>query len=187
MMFFGLYVPVHDTHAVRMCESVQDLLEDPGRVRGRQPSLRVKRSRKVSPRRRASHSTAKLGPIPSWRGISPESMRVRMWGAAGERRWRDFAQEPFGAQRGSHFGMEDLDGDGAIVLDVVREKHGRHAAAAHLALELVGATESLLDNLATSGTLSCRKRGGDASQYYGEGGVRARPTCVAPRTCSSST
>src|SRR6266850_428726 len=47
--------------------------------------------------------------------------------------------------RGSRFGMEDLDGDGAIVLDVVREKHGRHATAPHLALELVGATESLLD------------------------------------------
>src|SRR5207253_3791390 len=81
----------------------------------------------------------------------------------------DFAQEPFSAERGSHFGMEDLDGDGAIVLDVVREKHGRHAAAAHLALDLVGATESMSDQPADVGHTVLPRGGGITSPILREG------------------
>ena len=63
----------------------------------------------------------------------------------------DFAQEPFGAQRGGHFGMEDLEGDRPIVLEVVSEEHRRHTATSHLTLEPVGAGESILEQPAEVG------------------------------------
>ena len=53
------------------------------------------------------------------------------------RRDLDLAQEPFDAEYRTEFRLEHLDGDGAIVLDVVREKHRGHAAGADLAVEAV--------------------------------------------------
>ena len=49
----------------------------------------------------------------------------------------DLAQEPLGAERGAEVGMQHLDRDVAIVLEVVREVDGRHAAGAELALDAV--------------------------------------------------
>ena len=49
----------------------------------------------------------------------------------------DLAQEALGADDGGEFGAEDLDGDGAIVLEVVREVDRGHAALAELALDAV--------------------------------------------------
>ena len=74
----------------------------------------------------------------------------------------DLAQEPFGAERGGHVGVEDLEGDGAVVLDVVREEHGRHAASSHFALELVGSTESVLDQATDVGHTVLPEGGGIA-------------------------
>ena len=50
---------------------------------------------------------------------------------------RDLAQEPLGAERVGEFGVEDLDRHGAVVLEVVREVDGGHAAVAELALDAV--------------------------------------------------
>ena len=47
----------------------------------------------------------------------------------------DLAQEPLGAQRRGELGAEHLERDLAVVLEVVREVDGRHAAAAELALD----------------------------------------------------
>src|SRR2546430_1506821 len=41
--------------------------------------------------------------------------------------------------------MEHFDGDRTIVLDVVRQKHRRHAATSHLPLDGVDAGESILE------------------------------------------
>ena len=49
----------------------------------------------------------------------------------------DLAQEALGADDGGELGAEDLDGDGAIVLEVVREVDGGHAARTELALDAV--------------------------------------------------
>ena len=49
----------------------------------------------------------------------------------------DLAQEPLGAERGGELGLQDLERDRAIVLEVVREEDGRHAAAPELALERI--------------------------------------------------
>jgi hypothetical protein len=49
----------------------------------------------------------------------------------------DLAQETFGPDDGGQFGSQDLDGDPAIVADVLRQIHQGHAALAELALNAV--------------------------------------------------
>ncbi len=51
----------------------------------------------------------------------------------------DLAQKPFGADDGGEVGAEHLDGDLAVVLEVVREVDGGHAAGAELALDPIAA------------------------------------------------
>ena len=53
------------------------------------------------------------------------------------RRGPDLAQESLTAERRAEVGVEHLDGDVAIVLEVVREVDCRHAARAELALDAV--------------------------------------------------
>ena len=60
----------------------------------------------------------------------------------------DLAGEPLGAQGGGELGAEHLDRDLAIVLEVISQEHGRHAALAELALDAVGGAESLLELVA---------------------------------------
>ena len=56
----------------------------------------------------------------------------------------DFAEEPFGAERGRHFGEHDLDGHQSIVLEVAREVHARHATYAKFTFDAVAIGEGLL-------------------------------------------
>ncbi len=51
----------------------------------------------------------------------------------------DLAGEPFGAEHGGELGTEDLDGDRAIVFQVVGKVDSGHAAVAEFALEAVAA------------------------------------------------
>jgi hypothetical protein len=53
----------------------------------------------------------------------------------------DLPLEPLEAETRGQVGMEYLDGDRPVVAEVVREIHGRHAAAAELALESVPVLE----------------------------------------------
>ena len=53
----------------------------------------------------------------------------------------DLAEEPLGAERVGEFRVEDLDRHRAIVLEVVREVDGGHAALAELALDAVAVGE----------------------------------------------
>ena len=52
---------------------------------------------------------------------------------------RDLAQEPLGAERVGEFRVEDLDGDGAVVPQVVCEVDSGHAAVPELTLDAVAA------------------------------------------------
>jgi len=54
----------------------------------------------------------------------------------------DLAQEPIGAERRRQLLMQHLDRDRAVVLHVLGEEYGRHAALAQLALHGVPAGES---------------------------------------------
>ena len=51
----------------------------------------------------------------------------------------DLGEEPLGAQCSAQVGVEDLDGDVAIVLEIAREVHGDHAALSELAFDAVAA------------------------------------------------
>ena len=51
----------------------------------------------------------------------------------------DLGEEPLGAQHRAQFGVEDLEGDRALVAHVAGEVHGGHAATADLALDVVAA------------------------------------------------
>jgi hypothetical protein len=53
------------------------------------------------------------------------------------RRRLDLGEKPLGAEGRGEFGVEDLERDLAIVTDVAREIHGRHAAVADLPLDFV--------------------------------------------------
>ena len=53
----------------------------------------------------------------------------------------DLGEEAFAAEHGAEFGPEDLEGDGAIVLDVVGEIDRRHAAGTELTLQAVAVGE----------------------------------------------
>ena len=55
----------------------------------------------------------------------------------------DFAQEPFGAKADTQLLAEHLDGDLAVMLDVIGQPYDPHAAAPELALEHIAAVESL--------------------------------------------
>ena len=56
----------------------------------------------------------------------------------------DLALETLRAERRRELGMQDLDGDFAVVLDVVRQEDGRHSAPPKLAHDLVPALERSL-------------------------------------------
>ena len=53
----------------------------------------------------------------------------------------DLAEEALAAERRGEVLVEDLDGDVAVVLEVVGEVDGRHAAGAELALDAVAIVE----------------------------------------------
>ena len=54
----------------------------------------------------------------------------------------DLAQETLRTEGGTEVGVEDLEGDRAVVLEVVREIDPRHPAPAELALESVALGEA---------------------------------------------
>jgi len=49
----------------------------------------------------------------------------------------DLAEEPLRADRRRHLGVEHLEGDRAVVLEILGQEHGRHATPAQLALNPV--------------------------------------------------
>ena len=55
----------------------------------------------------------------------------------------DFAEEPVGTEGGGQFGMQHLERDRPIVLEVVGQEDGGHAPAAGLTLDGVGARRVL--------------------------------------------
>jgi hypothetical protein len=57
----------------------------------------------------------------------------------------DLALEALGAECVGQLGMQDLEGDGAVVSFVVREVHRSHPPAAELALDRVHAGETCLE------------------------------------------
>jgi hypothetical protein len=65
----------------------------------------------------------------------------------GPRRRLDLGEEPFAAEGCAEVRMEYLDGDVAIVLDIVREIHGRHAAGTEFTLDAISLGERCRESL----------------------------------------
>ena len=63
------------------------------------------------------------------------------------RRGRDLLHEPLGAQHGGELRLEDLERDLALVLDVLGQVDGGHAARAELALDGVAVGEGVAEAL----------------------------------------
>ncbi len=100
---------------------------------------RFSRSRSDSP------ATYGMAYQQSWPvAVSPHQPESNTWQNVGVTELAgdaDLAGEPFGAEHGGEFGAQDLDGDLAIVLAVVREVDGGHAALAKFALDPVAVSE----------------------------------------------
>ncbi len=65
-----------------------------------------------------------------------------------ERRRRlDLGDEAVGAEDGGQLGLEDLDGDVALVLEIAGEEHRGHATLAQLALQAVAAGQRAAESI----------------------------------------
>ena len=58
----------------------------------------------------------------------------------------DLAEEAFGTEARRKLGVQNLQGDLAIVLEILRQKHGGHAAPSHLALYAVSVGKRWLES-----------------------------------------
>ena len=59
----------------------------------------------------------------------------------------DLAEETIGAECGAEVGVEDLDGDVAVMPEVEREEDGGHAAGADLAIDAIAVAEGVAQAL----------------------------------------
>jgi hypothetical protein len=130
----GLDVPVDDAPGVGVGERVGDLLEQPhGLVDG-------KLSHAVEPRpqRFALYERHDVVEEPLGRPGIVERENVGVLHLGDD---MDLAGEPVGSHRGGQLGAEDLEGDVAVVLEVVRQVHGGHAADPDFTLNAIAAAE----------------------------------------------
>ena len=111
---------------------------DPQRVRQRELGL----ARQAVPERLALHvGHGEPEPAGRFTGVV-DRQDVRVVEPGGE---PDLPDEPLGAQRVRQLGMEDLQGDGAVVPEIAGEIDRGHAATAELALEQVAVGQGGLE------------------------------------------
>ena len=79
----------------------------------------------------------------------------------------DLGEEPLGADDRGELGPEHLDGDPAVVLEVLRQVHGGHAARAELPLDPVAVGEGF-------GQAGERVRHGNSSMLAPESRLKPR-------------
>jgi hypothetical protein len=146
-----LHVAMHHAVLVRIAQCVGHLADDAYRFSETERVVRVE-------------AVAKRSAFDHWHDEIQEAVRaarvverqdVRMLET---RHQHDLAREPLGADGRRVVGMQHLECDGPVVLEVVREVHGRHAAAADLAADTVllpQATPDALSNLFATGHEPC--------------------------------
>ena len=130
----GLEIAVDHAVAVGFGERVGDVAEDAHRVADRQLAL----LRQLVAEGGAVHVRHDVveQPVGRARVVQRQDMGVLQG-----RRHLDLAEEALLAERGGELLPQHLERDLAVVLQVVGEIHGRHAAGAELALEAVAAGE----------------------------------------------
>ncbi len=139
-----LDVAVDDAEGVGRAERVRHLVGDLQRVVHRQHGLArdaVAQRLARDERHHVVEEAVRLAGI-------EQAEDVRMVELGGE---LDLSLEPLGAHRGRQLGVQHLDGDVALVPEVVREEDGGHAAGAQLALDAVAIPQRVLQLLEGAG------------------------------------
>jgi hypothetical protein len=132
----GLHVAMDDALTLCVSERVGDRPGDPQRVRQRELGF----ARQAVPERLALH-VGHGEPEPAGRFTRVVNRQdVRVVEPGGE---PDLPDKPLGTQRVRQLGMEDLQGDGAVVPKIAGEIDRGHAATTELALDHVAVTESV--------------------------------------------
>ena len=129
-----LDVAMDHAEAVRVAERIGDFARDADRFVDRQLAVALEaRAQRLAGDQR--HHVVEQAV-----GLAAVEQRqdVRMLQA---RRGADLGEEALAAERRAQVGVQHLDGDVAIVLEIVREVHGGHAALAELAVEAVAVGE----------------------------------------------
>src|SRR5438309_1812260 len=150
----GLHVAMDESLAMRVVECHAHVTRDPDRLREWHPPLTLQSLAQRAVRHVRCHIVE--------RAVGLAGVDERQDVGMGEaRRDLDLPQEPLGADRSREVAPEHLDRDFAVVLLVLREVNGRHAAPTELAVNGIAVREG-----------------------RGEGGVRfghARGNMPAPR------
>ena len=135
-----LDVAVHHLVPVGVVQRGRDLAGDGQGVRQRQLPLPLE----PLPERAALHVGHDVEEQLAGLAGVVDRKDVRVGETGGE---LDLAEEPLGADRGREVGPEDLEGDLAVVAEVLGQEHDGHAALTELALEAVAAGETALELL----------------------------------------
>jgi hypothetical protein len=124
----GLYVAVHQSLAVGVVQRIGNFTGNPQGVLQRDLLLAIDAAAQVFPVDERHHVVQQACGLA--RIVERQDVRMDEPG-----RDLDLAQEPLRSQRRAKLGLQDFDGDGAPVLQIPGAIHGRHAAAADLALD----------------------------------------------------
>ena len=145
---FGLDIAMNHALAVRVVQRTRHFTRNPHRLRDRQLSLPLQSGPQCLARHQRHHVVQQprrlSSPVSRLLSFRPRIPRIqqrqymRVLQTCGG---ADLAQEPFAAKRRAQVGMQHLDRDIALVLEVVREIHRRHAAGAKFALDAVPVRE----------------------------------------------
>ena len=133
----GLDVAVDHVLAVRIVERTRHLARDANRLGDRQLAFALESRAECLPRHERHHIVQQAVGV----AAVEERQDVRMLQPRGR---TDLAQEPLATERRAEVGMQHLDGDIAIVLEIMGEIHGGHAARAEFAFDAVVAGERRL-------------------------------------------
>jgi hypothetical protein len=130
-----LDVAVDDAVRVRLAERVGDLARDAQRLVDRKLALAVElvaQRLAGDVRHHVVQQPVGLPRVEEWQDVRVLQPR----GGA------DLGEEPLAAERGTEVGVEHLDGDVALVAEIVREIDRGHPARAELALNAVAVSET---------------------------------------------
>jgi hypothetical protein len=138
-----LDVAVDHPFAVGVLQRVGRLAGDPERVLDRELDLALEPvAQALAPDERHGEPEQRRGPGDRHFARVEHREDVGMLQPRGQ---PDLALEPLVPQRGGQLPVEHLEGDRAVVPEVLRQEHRGHAAAAELAVEGVAAAQAFLE------------------------------------------
>ncbi len=141
---FGLDVAVNHSPPMRVVERIGDVAGDPDRFVDTELSLAIQFVAEGLPVDEGHHVIEE--PIGGAGIEEREDVRVLE-----TRRGLDLLHEALGAQHRGQLWLQHLERDPAIVLEILRQVDGRHAARAEMTLDPVGAREGGVEAIGWGG------------------------------------